>query len=371
MKKIFLILYLFVFELQAIEYKMVFEHSVNLNKNNNAILKLYEENAKSLASIPAKIIIEENNKKYTFVESSTNKFKYYFSTHSKDFPLFYFKNTTFNNQKNNIVNLVGGVNVFDIDNNGNNEVFVYGTSHYGGSGSYGKVLIFEKNKDAIILKAPIIEANDNYEIKYYQKENIIIVAQYIWRGNIEAHYGDLHRYKFYIYEINNDFKKIPIFLSKKKFNDENTKIIEDNLADILYKYSLYKSNKVSIEKEKQIILFVNKYWSSISSKNFDFINKLFNSKSFYYKKYFAKEEILKDKKRALKKVQKISFELNDFLVYKRGKKYIVEYIKSFDIDNGTDYGTVKSVLELKNNNNSFLILSERDIAILSLKKDFD
>lgn len=373
--KFLLLAFLLIIEIQAVQYKIVFEQKIHLNKNSIAYLKLYEENYESLAKKPAKIIIEHmvggEKKEYSFSEVLTDSNKYYLSTSSESFPIFYFKNITSNSKKNSIVDLVDSINVFDIDDNGNNEIFVYGTSHYGGSGSFGKVIIFEKDGDEIIQKASIIEANDNYEIKYYREENIIIVAQYIWRSGIEAHYGDYHRYKFYIYEIDTGFKKIPILLSQKKIHDEDENIIKQNLEDILTKYSLYKRSGVSNEEESRVLSFVKSYWDSVSDKNFDVIEKSFNSKAFYYTKSFSKNSILKDKRKVLKKVKQISFELKDFLVYKLNGKFIVEYTKSFDIDNGTDYGVVKSVLELKDIGSSFLIFVEKDIAILSLKKDID
>lgn len=359
----------------AVEYKMVFNHNIYLDKKSEASLKLYEEKTQSFAQNPAKIVIEyiANNKKeqYSFSENLNHSNKYYLSTNSESFPIFYFKNITFNNKKKRIVNLVDSVNVFDIDGNGNNEVFVYGTSHYGGSGSFGKVVIFEKDGDKIIQKAPIIEANDNYEIKYYREKNIIIVAQYIWRGGIEAHYGDSHKYKFYIYEIDNSFRKIPILLSQKKIHDEDKNIIEQNLENILIKYSLYQNSKVSNEEENRVISFVKNYWNKVSDRDFNFIENSLSSKPFYYTKNFSKNDILRDKRRTLKKVKQISFELDDFLVYKRNGKFIVEYTKSFDIDNGADYGVVKSILELEDLNSGFLISVEKDIAVLSLRKDVD
>jgi len=368
-----LVLFLTIIKLTALTYKEVYKHEVFLNSTEKGILKLYEENTSTLAEHPAKIVIEYQingaKKEFVFSEAFANKDKYYFSENSKRFPIYYFKNIEFNSQKKKIVDLTKGINVFDTDGNKNNEIFIYGTSHYGGSGFFGKVVILEKNNDTIKLKAPIIEANDNFEIKYFKDRNIIIVAQYIWRNGVEAHYGDKHLYKFYIYEIDNGYKKIPIFLSKKMINDEIKNIIEENIDDILNKFDIYKKGKLSKSDEKKIISFVSKYWEKVSEKDFDFINMVFDTKAFYYSKIFSKDDIIKDKKRALKKYKKINFKLSDFLVYKKDDRYIVEYTKAFDMDDGKNYGVVKSLFELKELNGSFMISTEKDLAVLGLKKD--
>jgi hypothetical protein len=120
--KFLLILFLFILELQATDYKIVFNHKIALDTIHNATLKLYEEDVKSLAENPARISIEYSlnggKMEYGFSELLTHTNKYYLSKNSENFPIFYFKNTTFNTQKNQMVNLVGGVNIFDIDNNG-------------------------------------------------------------------------------------------------------------------------------------------------------------------------------------------------------------------------------------------------------------
>lgn len=362
MKKI-LSIFICSLTLNAVEFKEVFNQKIKLDKNSEAILTLREEDTLEQNSNVARIVLN-----YSIYGK---KKRYEFTDTSDYFPIYHFNKHAYNFKKRNIVDLTNGVNVFDVDNNGNNEIFIYGSSDYGGSGYFGKLIILEKNNSEIVQKTKIIKASDNFEIKYIKSDNIIIVAQYIWRNCIESHYGDKHYYKYIIYDIKKNFLKIPLLISKTKISDTYNNIIERDLIEIRKKYALYQEGRLLKIQEEEIKKFVKMYWQNISLKNFDYIENSLSKKVFYYSKELSKKMILNDKKKALQKIKNINFKIDDFLIYKRNNRYIVEYKKVFNIDNNHDFGTVQSIMELKRINGKLLIVVEKDIVIFSLKRDCD
>ncbi len=349
----------------ASNYKVVVDKNLILGKDFIVNLKLLEEDYKDFASKGAIV-------KIRYIDNNFKEKEFTFSQNDKDdeasWPLFYFNNRkVVTNPKNSIINLVQGVTLIDLDNDGFKEIIVYGTSSYGGSGFIGKVLIIGKVRDSIKLKAPIIEAYDNFEILYFKEQNLIVVSQYIWRSGKEAHYGDKHRYFIDIYEVNNHYKKIPLMVTKKRYSDEGSSVILQLKRDILNKYALYKSSKISNAKKQQIINFVKEYWQRVANKDYKFIEDVFANRAFYYSKTFSKKMILKDKKRLLKRAKYIKFKLDRFLVYKINNSYIVEYRKYFKTSKRD--GKVVSFMRLKEGLNGFKILSEKDLAILYLSTD--
>ena len=209
-------------------FQTVFQKNITLDAQTSALLQLKEEKTdQTLAEKPAKVLMD--------YDINGTKKRYLFTDTSKKFPILYFDAPTLNTKIDKRVNLVNRVNVFDTNDDGNNEIFVYGTSHYGGSGLVGKVLVFHKNIKGDIEKMGLIEARDNFEMEYLKKENIIVRAQFIW-GEGEGHYGDKHHYQIDIYELNNHFRHIPLMTTTKKYNDFNRTVIEDNIDSILKRY---------------------------------------------------------------------------------------------------------------------------------------
>ena len=296
---------------------------------------------------------------------------YSFQDKSKDFKINHFDELKFNTQLKKLVNLKSSVNVFDADDNGKNEIFVYGASYQTMGDSVGKLLILEKEKDGIVQQAPLIEASNNFEMKYYAKESLIIVAQNIQRSGIEVRLGDSYTYQFYIYDVKDNFKKLPILLSKEKLDSNKKNLIDKSLNKILSKYHQYqKGNKVlQLAEDYEMIQFVKKYWKNISNNNLGVIKIILKDNVHYYSKKISKSKMLKDKKRALSKVKSIKFTLKDFLVYKKSDKYYVEYTKSYDINDYEDSGTVKSLMILERIDNKIYVDTEKDSRVLALGKD--
>jgi len=361
--KIFLSILVMSVLLSATEFHTVFQKKIFLDKNTTGELVLQEESFQTLAEEPAKILIN--------YEVNGTKKEYLFRDSSKKFPILYFDKPTYNTKIDESVNLVNSVNIFDIDSDGTNEMFLYGTSHYGGSGLVGKLLVLKKNKRGNVAKIGIIEAHDNFEMHYIKEENIIVAAQYIWRQGIEGHYGDTHRYKLDVYTLNDRLKKIPIYITEKKYNDQNSSIIDDNLEIVLAKYRIYNKNHISQEEQTKYRNFVQNYWDKVSQKDFEFIKQVFSDTAYYYTKRLNKEDILKDKKSVLKNIKKMTFDLNDFFIYKEKETIKIEYLKTYDIEGSMDGGTVKSLMVLEKVGNKLLITNESDPMILYQQKDLD
>ena len=215
------------------EFRTVFQKPIALDSQTQATLTLQEEKTEQeLLEEPAKILID--------YESNGTKKQYIFTDKEKKFPLLYFDGLTLNTKIDKRVNLIGSVNCFDSDGNGNNEIFVYGTSHYGGSGLVGKVAVFHKNTKGEIEALGMVEGRDNFEINYIKKENIIVLAQYIWQLGVEGHYGDSHHYQLSVYELEDHLKEIPLFTTQKKYNDRNSSVIKDTLESVLAHYNQHK-----------------------------------------------------------------------------------------------------------------------------------
>ena len=216
----------------------VFDKKISLDAHTPAVLQLREEKTDhTLAQIPAEILIRYD------INGTTRQYR--FVDNAGKFPVFYFNTPTLHTDIDKRVNLVNRVNVFDADDDGNNEIFVYGTSSYGGSGMVGKVFVFHKNAQGEIEKIGEVEARDNFEIEYIQKENIIVVAQFIW-GEGEGHYGDRHYYQIDAYALGDHLKRIPLMKTQKRYLDFNRTVIEDNIDTILNVYR--KSQKHHTKK---------------------------------------------------------------------------------------------------------------------------
>jgi len=348
--------------LYSTSYNVVFEKSIYLDKENRVKLKLLEEKSKEMLEKPAKVQI-------TSEDGATEL--YSFEDDDKNFPIYYFDKLKLNTQTKKLVNLKSSVNVFDVDKNGKNEIFIYGASYRASGDSVGKILILEKENGNVTQQVPLIEAYNNYEMKYYPKEQIIIVAQNIQRYKLESRVGDSYTYQFYIYDVKNNFKKIPIMLSKNKLDSNDKNLIEKSLNKILNKYHQYKKGQIELQlaEDYEMIQFVKGYWKKISEKNLNFLETVLKKQVFYYSKKFSKSKIIQDKKRALGKVKNIDFTLSDFLVYIKNNHFYVEYTKSYNIDDYEVSGTVKSLMILERINNKIYINTEKDTAVLELGTD--
>jgi len=349
--------------LNGTEYISVFQQQLKLNKETNVTLILQQEKSDNLLVNPAKIIISYN-------KNATRK-KYIFEDNCTKFPILYVHDTFQNKHHSSIISLVNTVNILDMDDDGTNEIFIYGSSHYGGSGLMGKVAIFKYDKAKTIHLLGVISATDNFEIQYLKQEHIIILAQYIWRSGIEGHYGDKHKYQFYIYEYKDKLKKIPIYLSNKKINDRNNHIIQDNLSTILKKYKAYKKEMLPPKEASKYIQLVKTYWQKVSQKDFKYLKSIYADNIYYYGHYLKKDMVINDKKNRLKKIDNIKFSLNNFLVYQKDNHIFIEYDKMYDINDSMDYGHVKSIMGFKKEAAKNIVYKESDTAILNIKKDLD
>ena len=226
--------------IQAGELHTVFNQSIDLSKNKTGKLSLLVGEREYLALNPALIMIDyeanATKRQFLFTDTAT----------SKNFPIYYFDKMSVNTKKDKIVNLSNKINIFDINDDGKNEIFIYGRSYYGINGFVDKVVILQQDKDNIIQLMGLIQTTDLSEIKYIESENIIIVAQSIWESQwgsqLEEYSRNKHRYEIDIYEINNKLHKVPIFTTDKKYNDQNGSVISDVLDRAISKYHIYKKD---------------------------------------------------------------------------------------------------------------------------------
>ena len=243
--KIVFYIFIILSSINATNFHTVFTQKIYLDKHCTGELSLQVGELDYLAKDPAKIIINYE------VASKTKQ--YIFSDTSKKYPIYYFDKMLVNTKKSKIVNLTNSINIFDINNDGKNEIFIYGRSYYGINGYVGKVVILEENAYNAIQEIGIIETTNLSEIKYIEKENIIVVAQSIWDTKSVEYSKNAHRYKIDIYEIANKFNKVSILTTEKKYSDKNSSIIINILDKVLSKYDTYKKKyKKCPIKEKNL-----------------------------------------------------------------------------------------------------------------------
>lgn len=222
----------------ASDYKTVFDKNIHIDKNHKIQLKLFQENILlgDYSNKPAKLEVYSLNdsakKLYTFVDQD------------EDFPLYYYNGVTFNNKKKSLVNLLHAVNVFDIDNDGKNEILIAGEHYEMMGGSSSKIIILGEENDKIIQKTLPIVGDTLCDIQYSKKENVIILAQSSYTAELQddVTYAFAH---YYIYDIEDNFKKISLFKSDKKVKwlSTGSDVIKQNLSEILKKYKKLKASK--------------------------------------------------------------------------------------------------------------------------------
>ena len=198
-------------------------------------------------------------------------------------------------------------------------------------------------------------------------EQILIFAEY----NINTEKIGLNNhyfYGFYIYDMQDPLKKIPLLLSKKHINKNDKNIIDKNLPEILAKYKDYKEGEISEAKKINLINFVKSYWLTISNNyDFEFIEQHLKDELLYNNKKISKKSFLKNKKDTFKKVKSIQFELDEFLIYQKNGKSHIEYLKSLDIeykDKKTQTLYRKSLMVIDEIDGKFMIKVEKDSRVL-------
>lgn len=232
--KFFIYILIMVSTIHAVELRTVFNQSIDLGENQTGELSLLVGELEYLAQDPAQIIID--------YEVNATKKQFLYTDTSKKFPIYYFDKMLVNTKKDKIVDLSNKINIFDINNDGKNEIFIYGRSYYGMNGYVAKVVMLQQDKDNIIRQIGLIQTTNLSEIQYIEKENIIIVAQSIWGTQLEEHSKNMHRYEIDIYEIKNKLNKVSILTTQKKYNDQNSSVISDVLDRALSKYSTYQKD---------------------------------------------------------------------------------------------------------------------------------
>ena len=341
----------------AVGYKMVFNKTVALDAQKKVKVQLFQEDKDYDISHGAKVKIKgmEGEKLFSFFDNNSN------------FPIYYLEELKLNKKvKNqNLVDLKSAVTVLDMDGNGKNEIIIYG-EHYNTMIEHGtgNLLVLEENGKKIEQKMPIVLGYDSHGMKFYPKEKLLIVGQ----SEIDTEKSDQFLYQFYIYDMKNPLKKIPILLTKKLINPNDKKIIDKNLPKILARYHAYKKGAVSKVKEINLIDFVKTYWDTIADGyDFEFIEEHLKDEVFYYSKNISKKTFLTKKKDALKKIDSIKFELSNFLVYSKDGKYHIEYKKHSDIQINKDkskYSSVKSLMVIDEVDGKFMIEREKDLRVL-------
>ena len=214
----------------------------------------------------------------------------------------------------------------------------------------------------------MVFGHDYYEMKAYPKEQILIVAQH----NINTEkigLNDHYLYNFYIYDMKEPIKKIPLFLSKKRINKNEKNIIDKNLPKILAKYKQYKEGKVSKSKEINLIDFVKSYWVTLSN-NYDlkFIEEHLKNEVSTNNKKISKKSFLKSKTDIFNRVKRVEFKLDEFLIYQKNGKYHIEYLKSSSLEYKNKKSQTlyrKSLMVIDEVDGKFMIEAEKDLRILS------
>jgi hypothetical protein len=345
----------------AVDYKMVLNKTIALDTENKVKLQLFQEAKDYDISNAVKIEIK----------SMKGKTLFSFFDNDASVPIYYFENIEIDkNLKNKkLINLKSAPTIVDLDGNGKNEIIIYG-EYYSSiiQNGTGNLLILEENSRGIEQKMPIILGYDYYEMKAYPKEQILIVAQH----NMDTEkigLNDHYLYTFYIYDMKDPLKKIPLLLSKKRINKSDKNIIDKNLPEILTKYKQYKEGKTSKTKEINLVNFVKSYWLTISNNySLKFIESHLKDEVIYNNKKISKKSFLKIKTDKFKKVKRIQFELDEFLIYQKNGKYRIEYLKSSTLeykDKKTQTLYRKSLMIIDEVNGKFMIESENDLRVLS------
>ena len=347
--------------LMAVDYKTVFNETVALDIETKVKVQLLQEDKDYDLSHSAKVKIKsmDGEKLFSFFDNDSNS------------PIYDFGEIKLNKKIKNkkLIDLKSAVTVLDMDGNGKNEIIIYG-EYYEPMIEHGegKLLILEENSRGIEQKMPMVLGYDYYEMKFYPKEKLLIVAQHkvsSEKKGLNNHY----LYEFNVYDMKASFKKLPIFLSKKRIESKGKQIIDKNLPEILAKYHKYKKGKVSKVKELNLITFVKSYWNTISNNDgLDFIEQHLKDEVLYYNKKISKTSFLKKKQNSLKKIKSIEFELNNFLVYQKDAKYYVEYLK-FSTHDDLKFSYVKSLMVIDEVDGKFMIETEKDLRIISVSSN--
>ena len=303
-------------------YKRVFNETITLGKEDKVLLSLYEEDAGEFIEKPAKVKI--------FASKSSKELLYEYTDDGYT-PFLYFNKPKLIRKKSDIMDLSQGVHVFDIDDDGKNEIFIQGNYHQQVGDSLYRLLILEAPYGAFVLKSNILES-PNFPLYYLAKENKVLFSVPLHRRGIETRY-DKHKFRFYLYDIKT-FSKIPLLISKEKFDTED-KVVEKNIDAIRAKLALYQKGRLSAKEEKTLIAFAKDYWERVGKE----------------------------------KAEKVAFTLSEFLLYKKGDSYVIEYKKESEIKSKEEYASFLSRMRLHKKGKDFIISSTEDIATLSLSED--
>jgi len=226
------------------ERKTVQEVEVPISKEIKAHLTLKMGYKDYLATIPVliKIDVKYPDTNATFTMMNFGKFATY-----------YFEKMPVNLEKKDIVELNDKINVFDINGDGLNEIFIYGSSYYGVNGYVGKLTVLSPNKYKDIRQLPDITTFNLAKIYYLKKDNIIVVAQAIWGTKEQERNKNSHKYSIDAYEADS-FKKTTLFKTDKSFKDENGFSIESVIDKIHSKYKMLQKIKTT---KKDVVNYNN------------------------------------------------------------------------------------------------------------------
>lgn len=345
----------------AVDYKMVLDETIALDTAKKVKLQLFQEDKDFDISNAVKVKIKtlKGETLFNFFDNDASSPSYYFGEIKV--------NKNINNKK--LIDLKSSVTVLDLDRNGKNEIFIHGDyytsmSHHG----TGNLLVLEENSRGIEQKMPMILAHDYYEMKAYLEEELLILAEYSVETEKKG-LNDHYLYQFYIYDMKDPLKKIPILLSKKRIDKSNTDIIDKNLPEILAKYKKYKEGEISKTKEINLINFVKSYWLTISNNyDYKFIEEHLKDEIVYNDKKVSKKSFLKNITSSSKKVQHVEFDLDEFLIYEEDAKYYIEYLKYSDIkynNKKTQLSYKRSLMVIDELHGQFMIELKKDLQVLS------
>ena len=324
---------------------------INLNSTETARLTLYDGYTKYTGEHDKEL---KGLIKITGGKNNTMDFS--FTDPENDWPVYVWPDSAVNTVVSDFTSLTRN-NVFDLDGNGQNEVFVYGESSHGSGYPLKKVFSFEESGGKMAQKYPVFSAVKNSYIIYYRPKKIVIIAQYI--GNFVSD-GDGY-YEFFISEQSNGFEeKLKLAITKKRHTTEyGEDVIEENIGDIADKYDLYKKGNVDEKEKKEVEGFTEKYWELLSQNKCAELKQYLPAKIKYYSGQFTAGQVIKDKERILAKNKGLKFRLSDFLIYEKDGHIWIEYDKWFEADKNV-YGWVRSLLQLVKQGNSFAVISEND-----------
>ena len=332
------------------EYKKGLDTVIDLNSTETARLTLYDGYTKYMGEHDKEL------KGLIKITGGKNKIDFTFIDPENDWPVYEWPDSSVNTVVSDFTSLTRN-NSFDLDGNGQNEIFVYGESSHGSGYPLQKVFSFEENGGKIAQKYPVFSAVKDGRIIYYRPEKIVIGFQYI--GDYVVDYGSNGYYEFFISELSNGFREKLKFDIKRHTNEYGTDVLEENIADILEKYDLYKKGAIDKKEKEDVKGFVAKYWELLSQNKCAQLKQYLPAKMNYYSAKYTADQVIKDKERILGKNKGLKFRLSDFLIYKKDEMIQVEYDKWFEADKNI-YGWVRSLLQLVRHDNSFAVVSEND-----------